>query len=161
MCFSQGCLRSSRACVSWKEKEASRKADSFLSISAFPLLNTVLSQADSLHATGIQMAQEASGQDGTVGLCSESHLHALNSARVLSHFNHVWLFEAPWSVLGSSVHRDFPGKDTEVSCHALPLQDLPNTDRTHVPCGSYTAGRFLTSEPLGKYLWSPKLREMT
>ena len=37
-----------------------------------------------------------------------------------TYFSHVWLFATLWTVAtSSSVHEDFPGKNTGVGCHAL------------------------------------------
>ena len=50
-------------------------------------------------------------------------------------------FLCPW---------DFPSKSTGVGCHA-PLQGITRPrDWTHISCVSSIAGRFFTSEPLGK-----------
>ena len=45
------------------------------------------------------------------------------------------------SLAGSSVHGDSPGKNTEVSCHAL-LQEIFPTQRLNP--GLHTAGGFFT-----------------
>ena len=46
---------------------------------------------------------------------------------------------------------DSPGENTGVGCHALLQEIFPPSDQTHVSCGSWTAGRFFTAEPLGVY----------
>ena len=54
---------------------------------------------------------------------SVSILHAC----VLSHFNRVWLFATPWTVVSSRLLRPWasPGKNTGVGCHALPQGIIP------------------------------------
>jgi len=48
-----------------------------------------------------------------------------------------------WSPPGSSIHGDFPGKNTGVNCHAL-LKGI-------FPTQGSNPGLILTSEPLGSY----------
>ena len=48
---------------------------------------------------------------------------------------------------GSSVHGDFPGKNTGVDCHSFLQGSSCPGDQTQVSC---IAGRFLLSEPPGK-----------
>ena len=48
---------------------------------------------------------------------------------------------------GSSVHGDFPGKNTGVDCHSLLQGSSCPGDHAQVSC---IAGRFLLSEPPGK-----------
>ena len=55
-----------------------------------------------------------------------------------------------YSLPGSSVHGDSPGKNTGVGCLALLQGIFLIRDGTHIFCGSCIAGGFFTSEPLGK-----------
>ena len=50
-----------------------------------------------------------------------------------------------YSTLGSSVHRDSPGKNTGVGCHALLLRIFLSEDQTHISC-------IFCTEPRGKPL---------
>ena len=115
VCFSQGCLGSSRACVSLeKKKEASRKADSFLSHICISSCWTC-----SYHKQILSMLR---GFKWPRSFWSRWYCRSLFwiaptrtklRASVLSRFNHVWLFATPWSLPGSSVHGIFQARILE------------------------------------------------
>ena len=69
-------------------------------------------------------------------------------ACVLSHFSHVRLFETPWTAASQTPLS--MGVSRQEGWSGLPCPPPGDLHPTHIFCDSCIAGRFLTSEPLGK-----------
>ena len=93
----------------------------------------------------------------------------MSHACILSHFSCIRLFATLWTVCsppGSSVPGIFQARILEwvampryaMSCHASSRGYSQPKDQTRVSCNSCIAGRFLTTEPLGKFPMSNKAR---
>ena len=115
VCFSQGCLGSSRACVSLeKKKEASRKADSFLSHICISSCWTCSYHKQTLSMLrGFKWPRSFWSRWYCRSLFWIAPTRTKLRASVLSRFNHVWLFATPWSLPGSSVHGIFQARILE------------------------------------------------
>ena len=78
-------------------------------------------------------------------VCVRAHARACVRMRMLGHFSCVWLF-----VTGSSVQEILQVRILEWVAMPSSRDSSQPRDQTHISYGSCTAGRFFTTEPLGK-----------
>ena len=95
---------------------------------------------------GIEPGSAALRADALPSEPPGSGLNPINTwcVRACGRSNHIQLFAT-----GSSVHGDSPDKNTGVGYHALLQQIFPTQAELMSPVSRF-AGRFFTSEPLGK-----------
>ena len=85
---------------------------------------------------------------GVSRMCLLAHRLMCVCACVLSHFSRVWLLD--YSPPGSSVHGIHQARILVWATMPSSRGSSRPGDRTHVYCGSCTAGGFFTAEPPGK-----------
>ena len=71
---------------------------------------------------------------------------------MLSHFSCIRLFATLWTIPHlAPLSKGFSRQEYWSRWPCSPLLDSPQRrDKTHVSCGSFTAGEFFTTEPPGK-----------